>query len=135
MLRQHLDHPQSVVNAASRRDRHAEHGLRAVIVHPGAIDKGATLKRTIDRPAREAARDLLHVLLRVAAVDPECVELQKLSSVVLVDARFSRGRPRRWWLGILGGRFLLTFLPGHHRAVLIGARRGAHALGWLWVRL
>src|SRR5258706_16472960 len=132
MLRQYLEHARSIVNAAACRDRDAEHGLHAVIVHPGAINKGAPLKRTIDRPAGEAARALLHVLLSVTAVDPQRVEFHKLSSVVLFDARFSRGRPRWGRRRILSGRFLLIFLPGHHRGVLIGARREPHPFRWLW---
>jgi hypothetical protein len=40
-----------------------------------------------DRPAGEAARDLDDVLLRVAAVDAEGVELEELARVVLVEAR------------------------------------------------
>ena len=58
-----------------------------------------------DRPAGERARHLDHVLLRVAAVDAERVQLQQLARVVLVQtararwrgaARCGRGaRPRR----------------------------------------
>ena len=47
-----------------------------------------------DRPAGERARDFLDVLLRVAAVDAERVQLHQLAGVVLVDAARPRGSAR-----------------------------------------
>ena len=54
-----------------------------------------------DSPAGEDLRELLHVLLRVAAVDAERVQLEQLACVVFVEAaplpvRHVRvtGRPR-----------------------------------------
>ena len=39
-----------------------------------------------DRPTGERARDLDDVLLRIATVDAECVQLEQLAGVVLVEA-------------------------------------------------
>ena len=51
--------------------------------------------RSADGPAREDLRELLHVLLRVAAVDAERVQLQQFARVVLVEAALlSAGRVR-----------------------------------------
>src|SRR6266576_1415776 len=63
---------------------------------------------TIDRPASERTRDLDDILLRVAAIDPERVELEQLAAVILVEAALlllavvrtcrmlGRHRRRRW---------------------------------------
>ena len=58
----------------------------AGVVHLRAEDEAAALLRPIDRPAREDARHLDDVLLRVAAVDAERVQLHQLARVVLVEA-------------------------------------------------
>ena len=57
-----------------------------VVVHLRAEDEAAALLRAIDRPARQDARDFDHVLLRVAAVHAERVQLHQLARVVLVQA-------------------------------------------------
>ena len=46
-----------------------------------------------DGPAGQDLRELLHVLLRVAAVDAERVQLEQLARVVLVQPAL-RARPR-----------------------------------------
>src|SRR5438445_13261946 len=43
------------------------------------------LLRALDAPAGENARDVDHVLLRVAAVHAQRVELEQLPGVVLID--------------------------------------------------
>src|SRR5207237_6820807 len=60
--------------------------------------KSAPLPRALDRPAREGARDLGNVLLRVATVDAERVQLHQLAAVVLVEAlrRVLARRARLW---------------------------------------
>ena len=45
-----------------------------------------TTRDTADRPSRENLRELLHVLLRVAAVDAQRVQLEQLARVVFVQA-------------------------------------------------
>ena len=96
----------------------AEHRLRAGLVQQllereadrpsvsarcAAIAAAAALRRRLlrrppeaaDGPAREHLRELLHVLLRVAAVDAERVQLEQLARVVLVQpALLARGRGR-----------------------------------------
>ena len=52
----------------------------------GVEAEAAALPRLLDRPAGERARDLGDVLLRVAAVDAERVQLHQLAAVVLVQA-------------------------------------------------
>src|SRR3712207_5913736 len=70
-----------------------EDGLLAVVVQQRMKDEAAAVLRVVreaarveDRPAGEATRDLLHVLLRVSAVYSERVQLHQLARVVLVDA-------------------------------------------------
>ena len=46
----------------------------------------------VDGPAGERARDLDHVLLRIAAVDAERVQLHQLARVVLVAVRSAGDR-------------------------------------------
>jgi len=91
----------TVLLSAAGFDPVAKHQLLAVVVHPRLEAEAAALAGVRDGPARERARDFLYVLLRVAAVDPERVELHQLACVVLVQpARRSlgvralrRGRP------------------------------------------
>ena len=53
--------------------------LRRHLLSPSAATE------TADGPAGEDLRELLHVLLRVAAVDAERVQLEQLARVVLVQ--------------------------------------------------
>src|SRR5207237_9196902 len=76
----------AVVLAAARGYPQAEDGLLAAVVHPRTEDEARGVARTVDRPARERARHLGDVLLRVAAVDAERVQLHQLARVVLVEA-------------------------------------------------
>src|SRR5256884_3498042 len=45
----------------------------------------SALLGTLDAPAGENARDVDHVLLRVAAVDAQGMQLQELPGIVLID--------------------------------------------------
>src|SRR5439155_10649761 len=76
----------AVVRAAARGYPQAEDGLLAAVVHERTEDEARGVARTVDRPARERARHLGDVLLRVAAVDAERVQLHQLARVVLVEA-------------------------------------------------
>ena len=74
--------------AAAGLDPVAEHQLLAAVVQARVEDVAAALARIADRPAGERARDLGHVLLRVAAVDAQRVQLHQLAAVVLVQPSF-----------------------------------------------
>src|SRR5436309_1076971 len=122
---QDFDHAAPVGNSTTGRYRDAKHDLGAVIVHPRTVHKTAALKRTIDGPAREAARDLLNIFLCVAAIDAQRMELHQLAGIVLVDARLAwrwSGWRRRGRLRIAdcGLRIRVAFFLSHHRGVLIG---------------
>src|SRR6266550_7722278 len=86
---QDFDHSASVGNPTAGLYRNAKHGLGSVIVHPRTEHKAAALKRTIDRPASKAARDLLNIFLCVAAIDAKRMKLHQLAGIVLVDARLA----------------------------------------------
>ncbi len=66
----------------------AEDDLRTVVMLLGMESELAGL--LVNRPARKAARDFLHVLLSVAAIDAERMQLHDLAGVILVDAAFLR---------------------------------------------
>src|SRR5262249_60526355 len=69
----------------ARFDHVAEHDFLAGIVEARIEPEAAAKPRVLDRPPREGARDLGHVLLRVAAVHAERVQLHQLAAVVLVE--------------------------------------------------
>ena len=92
-VRQEVEHQLAVLLAAAGLDRLSEHDLLAIVVHPRLESERAALARIGDRPAGERARDFLDVLLRVAAVDAERVELHQLARVVLVEAAAAVLRP------------------------------------------
>ena len=54
-------------------------------------DVAAALTRIVNRPAGERTRHLGHVLLRVAAVHAERVQLHQLAAVVLVQSLSAAG--------------------------------------------
>ena len=56
----------------------------------GSNAEAAALPRVVDRPAGERARHFGDVLLRVAAVDAERVQLHQLAAVVLVQPASAR---------------------------------------------
>src|SRR5205085_88536 len=62
-----------------------EEGAGAAVLS-GVVSVDAAASRLVDSPACECARDLLHVLLRVAAVNAQRVQLHQLARVVFVDA-------------------------------------------------
>ena len=74
--------------------------------------------RLKDSTAREGARDLLNVLLRVAAVNAERVQFHQLARVVLVDAA-THALLLRGTLCVLALRPLRLLLPRH---LLLAAR-------------
>ena len=84
--REDVEHLLAVGLAAARLDDVAEHHLLAGVVQARVEREAAALPRAVDRPAGERARHLGDVLLRVAAVDAERVQLHQLAAVVLVEA-------------------------------------------------
>ena len=86
MPRQDVEDLFAVAFAAAGFDDVAEHDLLAGIVQARIEAEAAAEPRRLNRPAGERARDLGDVLLRVAAVDAERVELHQLAPVVLVQA-------------------------------------------------
>src|SRR5205085_12091977 len=117
--RQYVDHAQGVADAAARGDGDAEYRLATAVMHPRAEDEAAALIGPVNRPAGEAARDLLNVLLRVATLDAQRVQLHQLARVVLVDVALAlrRGLRRLGRLSLCGvrlwrrGRALGSRLP------------------------
>ena len=67
-------------------EREPKDALGSVIVRPIAEHESCAAFRRLDAPTRENPGDLDDVLLRVAAVDAEGVQLQQLARVILVDA-------------------------------------------------
>src|SRR5437773_11763196 len=61
------------------------------VMRPVVKFEVSALLGTLDAPAGENARDVDHILLCVAAVDAEGVELEQLPGVVLIDP-FWHGR-------------------------------------------
>ncbi len=91
-VRENVEHLFAVVLAAARLDSVTEHDLLALVVQLRHEAEAAALARVRDRPAGERARDFGDVLLRVAAVDAERVQLEQLAPVVLVQS-LRRVRP------------------------------------------
>ena len=103
MMRKDVQHHQSIFLTAARRNLVAEYNLFAVVMHAGPINeraglcaqhlrqprinhrlgRGTCTARRDDRPSRKAARNFLHVLLGVAAIDAERVQLHQFARVVL----------------------------------------------------
>ena len=81
-----LEQPDPFVFSVSGGEHDAEHGLLPEVVGPFVEDEPAAPLRAVDAPSGENARDGDHVLLRVAAVDAEGVQLQQLTGVVLVQS-------------------------------------------------
>src|SRR5262249_2898472 len=100
-------------------------GLGASVVHPGPEDEARTLVQPIDSPAGQATRNLLHVLLSIAAVNSQGVQLEQLARVVLVDSRLALSRRGRRGFG--DSRLRLRSRSGFH----ILARRNGFAVSGL----
>ena len=111
MVRQDVDDRLAIFDAAARRNLVAEHRLFAVVMHERAEDEAAAAARLHNRPAGEAARDLLNVLLRVAAFDAQRVQLHQLARVVFIDAGLAL-------LGLLRGGLCALLLLGAHLPVI-----------------
>ncbi len=85
---ENVQHVLAVFPTTARFDLVTEHDLLARIVHSRLEAEAATLARTGNGPTGKAPRHGDHVVLRVAAVDAERVQLHQLATVVLVDPPF-----------------------------------------------
>src|ERR1044072_3028444 len=101
MMRKDVEHHLAVFDSAPRRNLVAQHYLLAVVVD-ALVEEERTCIATCafthhrihgsitaawleDGPAGKSSRDFLHVLLRVTAIDAECMQFHQLTRVVLVD--------------------------------------------------
>ena len=132
VLRQHVQDAFALFLAAAFREIRAEDHLLARVVHLGTEQEAAAHARLIDRPARERARDLDDVLLGVAAVDAERVQLHQLTRVVFVEPslrallRLARLEPLHELASLLGPQTGIVQPALHLRADDDrGVRRGA----------
>ena len=80
-----LQQPDSLVHPVARREPNAQDRLLAVVVRPLVELEASPLLRPPDAPPREDPGDLDHVLLGVAPVYAQRVQLEQLTRVVLVD--------------------------------------------------
>ena len=105
-MRDDVQHHQAVLRSTTRGNLMTEHDLFAIVVRAriekefariraqtvgqaavrDCLGRGAGATRGKDRPTREAARDFLHVLLGIAAIDAQRVQLHQFARVVFVDA-------------------------------------------------
>ena len=85
MTRDDVEHLLAVLLAAAGAQRVPEHHFRLGVVHPFAENEPAARARIVERPTGEGARDGDDVLLRVAAVHAQRVQLEQLAAVVLVQ--------------------------------------------------
>ncbi len=104
MARQQIEDALSIFLAAARRNRHAEHHFRSLVVRQVAIGEVAEIPRRVDGPPSEAAGRLAHVLLRVAAVDAQRVQLEQLARVVFIQPQLAPVDLLRWLFPFPYGR-------------------------------
>ena len=97
MPRQQRQHVLAVLHAAAGRQRVAEDDLRASVVQLGAEHEATDPLGIFDGPAGERARHFDHVLLGVAAIHAQRMQLEQLAAEVLVDAaaRAAAALPQR----------------------------------------
>src|SRR5262245_65889636 len=76
----------TVLLPAARFDLVSQHHFLAIVVHARLEVETTALPRVGNRPPGERACDLLYVLLCVAAVHAQRVQLHQLARVILVEA-------------------------------------------------
>ena len=82
---QELEEPDPFVHVVAALKPDPQHLLVPAVVRPLVELEVSALLGALDAPAGENARHVDHVLLGVAAVDAERVELEELPGIVLVD--------------------------------------------------
>ena len=95
MAGQDLENLLAIMQAASRLYRMAKYHLGPIVVKTGLEPEAPAAARSVDRPSREGTGDLRDVLLRVAAVYAERMQLHQFARVVLVEAIRGALRLRR----------------------------------------
>jgi hypothetical protein len=112
-------------NPAPRRDTGTEHDLFALVVNARLETEARFAARLANRPAGKTARDFVHVLLRVAAVDPQSMKLHQLARVVLVEPApaIIRSHLRRG--GVRTGAQPIVQIKKHRGALRRGAQEVA----------
>ncbi len=81
---QNIEHLLAVLHAPAGRNHMAQHHLLAFVVQLVVVEESAAAPRLQDGPAGEAARHFGDVLLRVAAVHAERVQLHQLAAIVFI---------------------------------------------------
>jgi hypothetical protein len=127
VAREDLDHALAVVTPAAGRDPLTEHDFLAAVVHARPEDEVPVGLRPVDRPAGERAGDLGDVLLCVAAVHAERVQLHQLARVVLVESALASAVRSRRHDEVRPGAEPVVEVEEHRRMV----RGGAHEVGEL----
>src|SRR5688572_18796751 len=84
MAHKQIDDFHAVFYSAPRRDACSKHRFCALIVQPGLETKLSVATRSDQGPPGKATRHLVNVLLGIAAVDAERVQLHDFSGVILV---------------------------------------------------
>src|SRR6185295_11922975 len=100
----------AVLLAAAGRQRTAEHDLLLAVVIRRVELKLRVPRDVVDRPAGERTRHRHHIVLRVAAVDAERVQLEEFAAVVLVQTGSGQRRavgPDVWWTDVVARRLRL----------------------------
>jgi hypothetical protein len=102
-------------------------------VKPPRLPAGESTLAAADRPAREDLGEGRDILLRIAAVHPERMQLQNLSCQILIDAELAlrRGARRSAPGGPLRSRRIgadrvLIVEKGNHRRMLFNRRQQFH---------
>src|SRR5262249_62173484 len=93
MLRQNVDHAQSVFDPAARGNAGSEHDLFAAVVD-ARPEREAHIAAGADGPTRQASGDLDHVFLRISAVNSYLTQLHNLRRGIFVQSRTSGLRYR-----------------------------------------
>ena len=85
---------QAVLLLAARGNLVSQHDLLAAVVHERGEHEFRLGSRQLDGPPGEAARHRDHILLRVAPVDAQRMQLHQLAAVILVETvRLALPRP------------------------------------------
>src|SRR5206468_10260444 len=86
VIGEQLEEAYPFVSAVAGGEGHAHHDFLTVVVGPVVELEVPALLGPPYAPAGENSRDVDHVLLSVGTVHAECVQLEQLASVILVDA-------------------------------------------------
>src|ERR1041385_48816 len=91
MHREYIKNAFAVSVTAARENPVTENDFFAIVVKSGTINKQPLLVRLLNGPAAETTRHLLHVFLRVTAIDAQRMQLHQLARVIFVEATVDSG--------------------------------------------